>query len=61
MVRKGKGKFFNKPRSQRGKKYHRFFLSIPTEVATDTSFLFRDGDIVEVEIVKDGLMVREKK
>jgi len=59
MARKGKGKFFNKPISSKGKKYDRFFISVPTEVVRDTNFPLRDGDIIEVEIEKDGLMIRK--
>jgi len=58
-MRKGKGRFFNRPTVSKGKKYDKFFAYIPTKVATDTSFPFRDGDRIEVEIVRDTIVIRK--
>lgn len=56
-MRKGAGKFFNRPTVSKGKKYDKFFIYVPTEVARDTSFPFKDGDRVEVEIIRGKKLV----
>ena len=61
MVRKGKGRFFNRPTVSKGKKYDKFFIYVPTEVARDTTFPFSDGDRIEVEIKKNTLIIRKVK
>ena len=60
-MRKGKGKFFNRPTVSKGKKYDKFFMYIPTEVARDTSFPLKDGDRIEVEIKGKELVIRKAK
>ena len=58
-MRKGKGRFFNRPTVSKGKKYDKFFIYVPTEVARNTSFPFSDGERIEVEIDGDTLIVRK--
>lgn len=58
-MRKGKGRFFNRPTVSKGKKYDKFFMYIPAEVARDTNFPFKDGDRIEVEIVGNTLIIRK--
>jgi len=58
-MRKGKGRFFNRPTVSKGKKYDKFFMYIPAEVARDTNFPFKDGDRIEVEIEGDTLIMRK--
>lgn len=58
-MRKGKGRFFNRPSVSKGKKYDKFFIYIPTKVATDTNFPLRDGDRIEVEIVRHTLVIKK--
>ena len=58
-MRKGKGRFFNRPTTSKGKKYDKFFIYIPTEVARDTNFPLKDGDRVEVEIKGKTLIIRK--
>lgn len=58
-MRKGKGRFFNRPTVSKGKKYDKFFIYIPTEVARDTNFPFRDGERIEVEIVGHSLEIKK--
>jgi hypothetical protein len=58
-MRKGKGRFFNRPTVSKGKKYDKFFIYIPTEVARDSSFPFKDGDRIEVEIKGDKLIIKK--
>ena len=59
-VRKGTGKFFNRPTASKGKKYDKFFMYIPTEVARDTNFPLKDGDRIEVEINGKELTIKKK-
>jgi hypothetical protein len=60
-MRKGKGRFFNRPTISKGKKYDKFFIYIPTEVARDTNFPLKDGDRVEVEIKDETLIIKKAK
>ena len=46
----GKGKFINRPTETGGKKYDKFFIYVPTEVARDSSFPFKPGEAVRVRI-----------
>ena len=56
-MRKGKGRFFNRPSVSKGKKYDKFFVYIPTEVARDTNCPLKHGDRVEVEIKGKALII----
>ena len=58
-MRKGKGKFFNRPTISKGKKYDKFFMYIPTEVARDTNLPLKDGDRIEVEIRDKTVIIRK--
>lgn len=58
-MRKAKGRFFNRPTVSKGKKYDKFFMYIPAEVARDTNFPFKDGDRIEVEIKGNTLILRK--
>jgi hypothetical protein len=60
-MRKGKGRFFNRPTTSKGKKYDKFFIYIPTEVARDSSFPLKDGDRIEVEIKGKTLIIKKAK
>lgn len=56
----GKGRFINKP-SRTGKKvYDKFFLYIPTYVARDRDFPFKEGDLVVIKI-DNGKLTAEKE
>jgi bifunctional DNA-binding transcriptional regulator/antitoxin component of YhaV-PrlF toxin-antitoxin module len=60
-MQKGKGRFFNRPTISKRKKYDKFFIYIPTEVARDTNFPLKDGDRVEVEVeIKDETLIIKK-
>jgi len=59
QMRKAKGRFFNRPTISKGKKYDKFFIYIPTEVARDTNFPFKNGERIEVEIVKHALEIKK--
>lgn len=56
----GKGRFINK-QSRTGKKvYDKFFLYIPTYVARDRDFPFKEGDLVVIKI-ENGKLTAEKE
>lgn len=56
----GKGRFINK-QSRTGKKvYDKFFLYIPTYVARDRDFPFKEGDLVVIKI-DNGKLTAEKE
>jgi hypothetical protein len=46
----GKGRFLNRPTETGGKKYDKFFIYIPTKLATDSSFPFKVGEEVAIRI-----------
>lgn len=50
LALKGKGKFIDRPTTTGGKKYDKYFIYIPTDVANDSQFPFRVGDIVEITV-----------
>lgn len=50
LVDKRVGKFINRPTTTGGRKYDKFFVYVPTEVAKDSQFPFKAGDEVEVRI-----------
>jgi len=60
-MQKGKGRFFNRPTISKGKKYDKFFVYVPTEVARDTNFPLKDGDRIEVEIKDETLLIKKTK
>jgi len=60
-MRTGKGTFINR-RTKTGKKsYDRFFIYVPTEVARDCTFPFKEGDKVEIEINGEAVTVTKAK
>ena len=58
-MKRGKGRFFNRLTVSKGKKYDKFFIYVPAEVAKDAEFPFSDGERVQVEIKEDALLVRK--
>lgn len=60
-MRKGKGSFINR-RTKTGKRlYDRFFIYIPTEVARDGTFPFKEGDKLIIRIQEDRLLIEKSK
>jgi len=58
---KGIGTFINR-RTKTGKKsYDRFFIYVPTEVARDGTFPFKEGDKVEVAIKGKTVIITKAK
>ena len=57
-----KGRFINRPTSTGGKKYDKFFIYVPTELAKDSQFPFRSGDRVEISVRPGkGLEIRRTR
>ena len=50
MVLKSKGKFVNRPTQTGGKKYDKYFIYIPTELAKDSQFPFKAKDEVMIVV-----------
>ncbi len=50
LVDKGVGRFVNRPTTTGGRKYDKFFVYVPTEVAKDSQFPFEEGEAVEVRV-----------
>jgi hypothetical protein len=59
MVTRARGRFINRPTKTGRGVYDKFFVYIPTELARDSSFPFKAGEEVDVQIdpVKRGLTV----
>lgn len=60
-MRKKQGKFINRKTISKGKKYDKFFIYVPTEVARDTNCPFQAGDKVTIEIKHDTLIIRKAR
>ena len=61
MTLKGKGRFVNRPTTTGGTKYDKFFIYVPTEVAKDSQFLFKEGDEIEIAVdTKKSILVVSK-
>jgi hypothetical protein len=50
LATQGKGRFVNRPTTTGGKKYDKYFVYIPTELATDSQFPFKVGSLVRITI-----------
>lgn len=50
MVTEGQGKLINRKTKTAGKDYDRFFIYVPTEVARDGLFPFKQGDKLTMKI-----------
>ena len=50
MAEKARGRFVNRPTQTGGKRYDKFFVYIPTEVAKDTQFPFKPGDRLTISL-----------
>jgi hypothetical protein len=51
VVLEGRGRFVNRPTQTGGKKYDKFFIYVPTELAKDSQFPFKDGDELVLKLV----------
>ena len=48
MATSGKGKFVNRPTSTGGKKYPKYFIYVPADVARDSQFPLAPGQEVAI-------------
>ena len=46
----GKGKFINRPTITGGRKYDKYFIYVPTELANDSQFPLEAGDTVSIKL-----------
>lgn len=60
-VIEGKSKLMNRPSTSKGKKYDKYFVYIPSEVARDSNFPFKHGDEVVVKIDPENKQLIIKK
>lgn len=60
MIR-GEGRFVNYPTRTGRKLYDKFYVYVPTQVAKDGTFPFKEGDKVEIEIRGKTLIIRKAK
>ena len=49
----GKGGFINRPTRTGGKTYDKFFIYIPTEIARDSLFPFKEKENLKIRVDKD--------
>ncbi|MDR0471860.1 MAG: hypothetical protein LBH79_09105 [Nitrososphaerota archaeon] len=57
----GTGKLINRPTTTGGKKYDKFFIYVPIEVARDSAFPFKADEKVKVKIdLKNRQLTIEK-
>jgi len=54
MVTRAKGRFINRPPKTGRGTYDKFFIYVPTELARDSNFPFRQGQEVEVRIDQEN-------
>lgn len=50
LALQGKGRFINRPTTTGGKSYDKYFVYIPTELANDSQFPFKVGDILKISV-----------
>jgi hypothetical protein len=50
MVTRARGRFINRPTKTGRGVYDKFFVYIPTELARDSSFPFKAGEEVDIQI-----------
>jgi hypothetical protein len=60
-MQKAIGKFVNHPTRTGKKFYDKFYIYIPTQVAKDGTFPFKEGDRVEVEIKGSAVIITKAK
>jgi hypothetical protein len=60
-LRKGKGRFINRPTRTGGRLYDKFFIYVPTEVARDGTFPFKEREEVIIRIEDNKLIIEKAK
>ena len=59
IMREGEGKFVNHPTRTGKKLYDKFYIYIPTQVAKNGTFPFKEGDKLHVKIKGRTLIIRK--
>ena len=60
-MQKATGKFVNHPTRTGKQLYDKFYIYVPTQVAKDGTFPFKEGDKVEVEIKRNAVIITKAK
>jgi len=60
-MQKAIGKFVNHPTRTGKQLYDKFYIYVPTQVAKDGTFPFKEGDKVEVEIKGKAVIITKAK
>jgi hypothetical protein len=60
-MRKATGKFVNHPTRTGKQLYDKFYIYVPTQVAKDGTFPFKEGDVVEIEIKGKAVIITKTK
>ena len=50
LVLKGEGRLINRPTKTGKRVYDKFFIYVPTELARDSAFPFKSGDVLKLEV-----------
>lgn len=50
LVLKGEGRLINRPTKTGKQVYDKFFIYVPTEVARDSVFPFKSGDLLRIDV-----------
>ena len=58
-MQKGKGRFINRPTRTGGRTYDKFFIYVPTEVARDGTFPFKEGEEVAIRIENKRVIIEK--
>ncbi len=60
-MQKAIGKFVNHPTRTGKQLYDKFYIYVPTQVAKDGTFPFKEGDRIEVEIKGKTVIITKAK
>ncbi len=60
-MKEGEGRFINRKSITAGKVYDSFFIYVPTEVARDTSYPFKEGEKIKIRIEGKRLIIEKAK
>lgn len=61
LVLKGEGRLINRPTKTGKQVCYKFFIYVPTEVARDSAFPFKSGDVVRIEVDPKRKELRVKR
>ena len=61
LVLKGEGRLINRPTKTGKRVYDKFFIYVPTELARDSAFPFKSGDVLKLEVDPNRKEIRIKR